>query len=335
MRVNKYLQSSLPRVSAPFLKDLRIVLSEPPPIREEDLLQRFTTHLRHLAVRRERTVGEPLAVGDDIELDMLGSAADRVIPFSVQRGFKTELGAFPQLPGLAEAISKLRVGSAQAIELNLPPTYPVRSMAGLPARIQVTVRRAFQLTLPDPESPATLMRMGGGATLAEIMAKLREDLDAEAGNRLMIEAQHKVLDELAVRVDMVLPAALIDDEVRLEWDKTEGQILIGQGFTTSQLQKALGVWLEDQVLRSDAERRLRISLALNAISERYDVTPTREGIHDLLNKVSFSARVSVADVKQALSKDEVAGRHVLDYAARFAAIRHVMALATFHFAASR
>ncbi|MFP2925267.1 peptidylprolyl isomerase [Pyxidicoccus sp. 3LG] len=263
----------LPSVQAPSLEGLAVEAPAPAPVTEDDIVASFDALCRERAPRRERAPGEEVAAGDDVLLDVLGYANGRLIPFSVRTDWWTEVAPEPHLPGFFEALVGATVGLSLGVELVLPETYAVSSLRGATAHFLVEVKAAREVTPLDGDSKTLLATLEAGATLEDVLRQLAEALVEEREEEARRELHERVLDALVQRTEVDLAEGLIDEEIRHRWAVVEYPALVARGFTADELADAWEGWRTDAATRLDAEWRLRVALALQAIAARDGVRP--------------------------------------------------------------
>jgi trigger factor len=322
---------TLPVVKAPSLDNLTVTVPAFEPLNEEDLLGRLHELAIEYAPKRDRAEGEPVQVGDMVLIDTLGYAEGRLIPFSARSDMELEMAPQAMLPGFCEALEGTPVGDGKEFELTVPDDYPIESLRGIQATFLVDVLAAKQMDLPDPESPEFLQSLERGETLEEVLEDIADELADEQADEMWLEAQELVLDELVLRSGEVqLPAGMVEEEIREHWKTNELPLLQEKDFAEDELQEALAGWVEDPETRVDAERRLRVSLALRAIieTERLQLTPAR--LEELLGDVVVALGMSEADARQALGDPETA-EPIRDMATHLMAVDYVMGRARIQF----
>jgi trigger factor len=313
----------LPEVQPPSLEGLTAQVS-PRPLTEDELLERLSELVRENAQRRMRAQGEFVALGDEVQLDTIGYAQGRIIPFSVRESSWALVNPDPVLPGFFEALVGKQVGLSVEIPLTLPADYPVESLRGASARFLVDVREARELTLPDPQSPQFIASLGRGATLTEVLQKLADELAEEHADEAVREAREQVLDVLVERAKVEVPRELVDEEIRRRWTEAERPILMRKAFEPDELIQALDAWLQDPLTRADAARRLRIALVLAAIAKRDQVQPQRKDLDTIAGMLTGPAKLSREQLKQVLEKDPAAQERLANVMMQLAMIDHVM-----------
>ena len=318
-------------VQAPSLECLDVHVPRAGTLTEQDLIARFGEKKRALASVRERAPGERVALGDDVQLDVLGYADGKLLPFSARFGSWMELGPIPALPGFAEAVAMGVVGGSVQAVLELPADYPVESLRGKPVRFLMDIRAARELKMPDEESPDFLEKLGLGDSFEQVMDRIRDELEEELADGLWVEATNMVLDEIARRADPDVPSGLVDEEIRRRWANAEGFMMVERDFQVAEQEEALQIWLSDMDTRKEVERRLRIGIALRAVAERDQLALTPEKLETILVKNAESLGLADSDVRSALRESKETTRKLHDLGFYLMAVEHVMSKANVTF----
>jgi trigger factor len=321
----------LPDVTAPSLENLVVLLEDPPAVSTDDVLVAFHAALRAVADKRPRAAGERPELGDDVTLNMLAYAQGTIVPFSVKMQWQTELAPFPHLPTLAETITSIPVGEGRAIPLVFPDDYPLERYRGVSARFLVDVSGAVEVRMPDAEHPDTLRKLGRGSSLDAVMDALAAEVDGERGEELLVTAQSRALDALAARVTAPIPAALVDEEIMRAWGRLEGGALAWLKFSADEQDEALAAWQRDPATRADAERRIRIALALRAIAERDGIVLEKRDVTDLVKQTAAITGLRLADVTRGLKGGGPDAVKIVEAARHLKAVEHVVAQVKFRF----
>jgi trigger factor len=322
---------TLPDIQPPSLENLVVTLEDPGPPSTDDVIAAFHAALRGIAEKRARAPGERAELGDDVILNILAYAHGTIVPFSVKMKWQTELRPFPHLPGLAEAITAIPIGEGRAIPLVFPSDYPLEHYRGVSARFLVDVVAAVDVRVPDAENPTTLAKLGRGRTLDAVMASLAEELDGERGEELLVTAQERALDALSARVSVSIPADVVDEEILRAWGRLEGGALAWLKFTPDEQEEALAAWRSDPSTRRDAERRIKLALALRAIATRDGIEVEKSDVLELAKSVAAITGLRTAEVTRALKESVPETTHIVEVARHLKVVSHVVAKAQFRF----
>lgn len=283
---------------APSLDDLVVELPPERPVTEGTLLARFAAEVRRTASRRQRARGEVVALGDDVELDVVGTFEGRVIPFSVREGWRTELASDTRLPGFFEGLSGARVGETVTLALVLPPDYRVARLRGATAHFEVELKRALEVERLDGSSQAVLERLKLGITLDEAMNHVARQLEVEAASEANRELMERVLDELVARSHGTVSQAAIDAEIRQQWAETELPLLVRRNLGDETLADAFEQWRTDAATRADAERRIKVAAVLRTLAEAAHLEPAPENHAAVLDSVAQSSGTPAAELER-------------------------------------
>ncbi len=322
----------LPQVAAPSLEGLSITVPVPEGFSAEQVQERFQELARPYATERYRLPTEALAWGDEVLLNIVGYAKGRLIPFSVRTHVWLTLAPEPLLPGFYETLCGHSPGESLVVDVVLPDEYPVEALRGAPARFLVDIQAARQVTYPDPESPEFLEAFGRGGTLEVATRLVVAQMKDEAAQMLLAQAQQLVLHAVASRVQVEIPAQLIDEEIRRRWGASEGRALLELNFSDEEQEESLSGWLEDRATREEVEQRLRISLALGAICNRDGLSLSPELVEELLRKEAAAAGLSMDEVADALRAEPRRLAQIDQVAWHLMAVDHVMRQVKVHFA---
>src|SRR5690349_17568501 len=114
-------------------------------MRKEDVVARIEQLRSEFGDIRELAPGEPVAPGDQVVIDVVGYAGGQVLGFTAAAGKKLVLKPDPELPGLAEGMLGMAVGSSKRIRLQLPPEWAELARRLADAEFEVELRSARRI----------------------------------------------------------------------------------------------------------------------------------------------------------------------------------------------
>ncbi len=297
-------QLELPETVAPSLDALVIETPAPRPFTADELLAFADDLARERAPRTQRKFGEKLQLGDIATVDLLGYHDGRLLPFSARQGLEIEVGAGDTLPWLDESLLECAVGDGLELPLTMPDDEPVEALRGAEVTWLVDVTGAYRLELPALDSPAFLALLSKKPTLDAAMEELSTRLEDERIAEAWEEARERVIDELVRRTDVQLSAALVDEEIARLWRRVEAPLLEAKRFEPDELKEALAGWLRDDATRVDAERRLRLALALRAIAKKEQLTFDKEALRLMVDDAKARFGLKKDAIKKALKEED-------------------------------
>ncbi|WP_309068021.1 trigger factor [Microbacterium sp.] len=208
-------------------------------------------------------VDRPAAAGDFVELDMVatidGAEIDRA------EGVSYEVGSGELLPGIDEAIESLTAGE----DTTFRSTLVGGDHAGEEAEVAVTVKAVKERELPEADDDFAQMASEFD-TIAELRDSLREQVESRGAFSQGSAARDKLVETLLEKVDIPVPAQLVEDEVHQHLEQENR--------------------LEDDAHRAEvteaSEKQFRTQMLLDAIAEKLEVQVSQEEFTQYLIQMS-------------------------------------------------
>ena len=229
------------------------------------------------ARRSSPSTDRPAQLGDFVELDFRGRAADgSELPGAFAEGYHVELGAGRILPQMEQGVVGMRAGEQKTIDVDFPPDYPSPSLAGTTATFDLNLRSVEERDLEPLDD-----ELARSVSEFDSVAELRADVERVIGARVKAEVDGHYRGAVAqaigrlVIVDM--PEPLIDQRVH-EMTMSLARAVGERGIPFRRYLELRGQTLEDvqAELRVDAVEGLRRELALEALADRDAITVSDE-----------------------------------------------------------
>lgn len=317
-------------VELPPLEKLSISVPRPPPLAEEDLVERLFELARPHA--RERALGprEAVALGDEVVVDVIGYARGCVIPGSVEEDLMLRLEPGELPPVLVDTLGSMTVGTWREVPLALPADYPVASLRGQPALFRVDLKAAYEVRMPDLKSPRLLKKLGRGKTLDETLGAIAQELVEELRQELKAMVEQRAVEQLVARARVEIPEEELEAGLRREWEEGEGAMLARRRLPLDVRERARAAWLREPERRAELLNTLRTGRVLEAVVARERLTLSPERWRQALVEFAGGLGTPVSEL-QASFEAEPATRVLFERAALFqVAIEHVAAHAQVH-----
>ncbi len=205
------------------------------------------------------TVDRPAAKGDFVELNLVatidGAEIDRA------EGVSYEVGSGELLEGIDEAVDSLTAGE----DTTFRSTLVGGAHAGEEAEVSVSVTAVKERELPDADDDFAQM-----ASEFDTIAELRESLAERVAEQSVFvqgaAARDKLLEALLAKVEIPVPAQLVEDEVHAH--------LEGEGR------------LEDDEHRAEvteaSQKQFRTQMILDKLAEAHEVQVSQEELTQYL-----------------------------------------------------
>lgn len=299
---------TLPTAVAPSLEKLNVKAPRAVPFTGDDLLFFIDDLARSRAPRTARKYGEKLQLGDIAVIDLLAYHQGKLVPFS-PRQMEVEVGAGDSLPWLDESLMECAVGDGLELDITLPDDEPVEAMRGAAVTYLIDVVSAYRVELPDVNSKEYVGLLSRKKTTLEaVLPELSEKLENERIADAWQEARECVMDELVRRTEVQVAPELVDEEIRRTWARVELPLLQKKGFEPDELRDAVDGWLNDATTRAEAERRLRLALAVKALAEKEQITFDSDTMKLMVDDAKARFGIPKEEVRKAL-KDPRAPSH--------------------------
>jgi trigger factor len=197
-----------PVVELPGYDALRVVV-EQPEVTEEQVDARLEALRNRFATVADSE--EPLAEGDYARIDLAGSVDGEVLPGLEVSDFLHEVGSGAVVPGLDAALVGATAGAALTFTDTLPEGVP--EYGGQEVEFAVTVQATQRKVLPELDD-TWASDVSEFETLEELRADVRRQIEAMTRLQARMAVRDKVVEAAVAKVDIEVPKALIDQEVR-------------------------------------------------------------------------------------------------------------------------
>lgn len=295
-----------------------LTVRKPPAVLEVGAVDRALDELRERAARWHPVEDRAAAAGDTVLVDLTrtrrtslieipgegrparGGADDK--PETVQNA-SLELGAPNNPPGFDEHLIGASAGGTREFTVTYPPEYGTPELSGATVDYAVTVKaiRRKELLPLDDEFAKEVSDL---ATLDELRARVREDLQRGAEEDATHHVRHDLLRDLASRLK-VAPEALVEQEIDRRLEELVRR-LMEQGVDPM---KSGIDWREFRAAqRGVAEETVRSTLVLDEIARREGIQTTDDDVERELERFAERAGRTAAAVRARLEKEDAMDR---------------------------
>ena len=259
----------------------------------DELLESSLRGMAERAAKLEEVAGRPVQKGDYI----VGTLSCR---FLRGRGKNLkdeklflEAGSDENHPDFNAAILGMEPGQSRTFEVEYPDDYNAVTLRGCAVEYQVALQEIKKKVVP-PLDDGLAREFGNFASLAELRAKVREELERRAAEAERSEARHRILADLVQRHPMEVPASLVESQIDLHLEGMARE-MISRGVDPT---KAEVNWPEERArARPAATDAVRAMLILDAIAAREGLAASEDDVNAWLREEARRRKTSVADVK--------------------------------------
>jgi trigger factor len=132
------------------------------------------------------------------------------------------IGAEETLESFTENLRGAQPGETKQFQAKYPDDYPDQKLAGKTYDYSVEVQALKEKKLPelnDEFAKEAAGENGGFSTLAELRAKIRENLDASKEQQQTAQGREKILQQLVKQHDFPVPEALIEHQIDIRLER--------------------------------------------------------------------------------------------------------------------
>lgn len=287
-------------------------------VTEEDVeneLKRLQENYAELVVKEDGKIEE----GDTAVIDFEGFVNGEPFEGGKAENYSLEIGSGTFIPGFEEQLIGLEAGAEKDIEVTFPEEYHAEALAGKPATFKIKVHEVKTKQLPALDDEFAKDVEEDVETLEQLKEKIRTRLEETRKKEAEAALRDAVVEKAAENAEIDIPEAMIKNEtdrMLREFD----QRLQMQGLNLNLYYQFSGqdeVALREQ-MKEDAEKRVRISLTLEAIAKAENIEATDEEVNAELEKMAEAYNLTVEKIKELLGsldlvKEDVKFRKVVDF----------------------
>ncbi len=263
----------------------------------EAQLKEQQTRLAELVVKEE----EAIVDGDTAVIDFEGFLGEEAFEGGAGEDHSLEIGSGSFIPGFEEQLIGLKTGEQKDVTVTFPEEYHAAELAGKEATFKVTVKEVKGKELPELNDELAKEIDSEVEGIEALRTKLKEKTAEDKKNAAETAVKDELVEKAADNATIDIPQAMIDAEVdRMLNDFT--QRLTSQGMNLDLYYQFSGQ--DEKALRTqmieDAQKRVKVSLTLEAISEAEGITATEEEINSEIEKMAVQFNMTAEQISTAL-----------------------------------
>ena len=283
-----------------------LTLRRTPVTPDADATDRAIAELRRRASQLEPVADRGVEADDAVILDLTrrgiggpegGSAPS---PEDQHENVSIELGAAANPPGLDAELIGLQVGESKTFELSYPADHAQTELAGTQVAYTVVVKAIHRRLLPDLDD-AFARSVGEFDTLEALTTRVASDLQRDAAAETNRGVRQDLMTQLAGRVTVEVPEALVDREIRRRLEQVATRL-------TQQRVDPRTAGIDWEALRDEqrtpALEMVRGSIMLDEVVRRESLTVSDDDVEQELSRYAERLGRTPAAVRAQLEKDD-------------------------------
>ena len=264
--------------------------------------------LNALAERNSRMVsveGRAAANGDTTVIDFEGFMDGKAFEGGKGEGFSLVLGSGQFIPGFEDQIVGKNIGEEFDVNVTFPEEYGAEELAGKPAVFKCKLHEIKVKELPviDDEFAKDVSEFD---TIAELNADNEKKALERKEQQADEDVENQLIEQLIANLKGEIPEAMFASRVEQSVKDFEYRLQM-QGMNIDTYLQITGTKIDDlkQNMRPQAEKQVKIRLALEQIAKVENLTATAEDIDAEFAKLAAMYNMEVEKVKAALPVSEL------------------------------
>ncbi len=246
------------------------------------------------------------AMGDVCTIDYEGSVDG--VPFDGGKGegYPLKLGSGNFIPGFEEQVAGHKLEEKFDVNVTFPEEYHAKELAGKAAVFKTVIHKIAHIELPELDDDFA-KDVSEFDTIdeyrADIKAKIAKRHQAEAEEKFESQLMETLMENLVAEIPEAMYVAETENFVR-DYDNR----LRMQGLDLKTYFQYTGMDLDSlrAQLRPQAEKQVKMRLALETIAKLENITATEEDVEAELQRIADAYQMKIEDVRNAIPVDSVA-----------------------------
>ena len=216
------------------------------------------------------------------------------------------LGSNTFIPGFEDQIVGHKTGEEFDINVKFPEDYHATELAGKDAVFKIKLHEIKIKELPEVDDDF-VKDVSDFDTVDAYKADVRTKLTEAAENRSKNEVENALIDKLVELVQAEIPEAMFENRIN-EDIRDFAYRLQSQGLNLDTYMKYTGLnneGLRGQ-FRAQAERQVKVRLALEKIAQLENIQPTDEDLNAEYEKIAQNYGMEADKVKSFIPKEDLA-----------------------------
>lgn len=266
------------------------------------------SELQSLRERNGRLVtvtGRSAKTGDSTVIDFEGFVDGETFEGGKGENFTLELGKNQFIQGFEEQVAGHNTGEEFDVNVKFPETYHAKNLEGKDAVFKVKLHEIKEKELPDLDDEF-VKDISEFDTLEEYRKDLKAKILEKKQDNAKNEIEKEMTDKLAELVRCDIPDALIKVKMRELVGDFEYKLQM-QGIKLKDYIRYVGDDEEKfkETFRPQAERQVKIQLALKKIAELESINTTEEDIEAEYNNIAKHYNMDMERVKNIVPRGDV------------------------------
>lgn len=225
---------------------------------------------------------QPAQKGNKINIDFEGFIDGEVFEGGKAEGFDLELGSNSMIPGFEDQLLACSVGDEATIQVAFPEEYHAKELAGKPAEFKIKVNAVMASeNISDDNKLAEKLGIEGGSE--KMLEKVKQNMSSELTRALVHRRKESVLNQLIEKNEILVPEALVDEEIKHLQQMALQQMSGGQQLEGLDLSK---LNLPRDPYIAEATKRVKLGLLLAEVIKLFEIKPDQDMVRKRVEEIA-------------------------------------------------
>lgn len=246
------------------------------------------------------------ALGDIVDLDYEGFVDG--VAFAGGKGENQELtlGSGQFIPGFEDQLVSKKAGDECEVNVTFPEDYHEKSLAGKEALFKCKVNEVKVKELPELDDEF-VKDISESDTLEDYKKEVKQNLQSYKDRQAENDFESALIDEIIAGMTVEVPDAMIENQID-NFVSEYQQKLQMQGLDFETYLKYTGSDVEQfrKAFRDEAEKRVKIRLALEEIVKAEKIVISDEDIENEYKSMAEQYKMEIDQIKKFVPSEEIA-----------------------------
>ena len=271
----------------------------------EELIDKEIDQVRERNSRLVSVDDKTAENGDTVVIDFEGFVNGEAFDGGKAEGYNLSLGSGNFIPGFEEQIVGHKAGEEFSINVSFPEEYQAEELKGKDAEFKIVLHEVKVKELPELDDDFVQ-----DVSEKETVAEYREELKETVAKRLQDEAEKDVDDQISNKLMELLegeiPDAMYENQTN-DMVRDFEMRLRSQGMDMQTYMQYMGMDVNalKGMYREEAEKRVKLRLALETIAKKENIEVTEADLEDEYSKMAEAYKMDADKVKAAVPAESL------------------------------
>ncbi len=243
--------------------------------------------------------------GDTAVIDFEGFCDGEAFEGGKAEEYNLVLGSGNFIPGFEEQIVGHNTGDEFTIDVKFPEEYQSEQLKGKDAQFKIKLHEIKTKELPEVDDDF-VKDVSEKDTVAEYRDELKEQIQKRLDGEAERDLDDKLTNVIIEKIEGEIPEQMFDNEAQNMLREMDMR-LRQQGMDLDTYMKYTGMDMEAvrEMYKPEAERRVKMRLALEKIAKLEDIKPTEDDINAEYDKMAEIYNMEADKVKEIIPVESV------------------------------